>query len=439
MKKILAGLIILLSLTATGAVYNLENIPNPKVADGRTYVSNPDGIIRAETVHELNILLDSLEKATRTEVALVLVESIGDENIEMFATDLFKNWGIGKAKEDNGLLVLFVLDQRAIRFETGYGIEGLMPDAMASRIQQQSMFPYFKSGDYDAGFLKGMQHVVSVLKQENFEAKKETIAWGVVLPIVAAIYLIILLISFVWIGASVKKISNNPMLRTNMSQYKALKSEKAGVLVVLNILIPAISLFIIIMFSDPILLVFLIGVPIVTLPASLYGKLMMRKIRRKPIPCNECNGTMHIMSERKEDAHLKLSQQFEEELNAVDYDVFVCDDCGNEAIFTLDKPSAYTECPKCGTKAFILHDKRVVLAPTFVNGGTERTTYKCKFCGYEENNNTHLPRLSRSGSLAAGAAAGSIFSGRGGFGGGGFGGGSFGGGLSGGGGATGRW
>lgn len=97
MKRFFAGLIILLSLTATGAVYNLENIPNPKVADSRTSVSNPDGIIRAETVYELNILLDSLEKTTRTEVAVVLVESIGDENIEMFATSLFKNWGIGKA------------------------------------------------------------------------------------------------------------------------------------------------------------------------------------------------------------------------------------------------------------------------------------------------------------------------------------------------------
>jgi len=86
MKRIFAGLIILLSLTASGAVYNLENIPNPKVVDSRTYVSNPDRIIRNETVRELNILLDSLEKATRTEVAVVLVESIGDENNSNFGT-----------------------------------------------------------------------------------------------------------------------------------------------------------------------------------------------------------------------------------------------------------------------------------------------------------------------------------------------------------------
>jgi uncharacterized protein len=439
MKKIFAGLIILLSLSLSGAVYNLENIPNPKQLDNRNYVSNPDGIIRSESAHQINIMLDSLEKATRTEVAVVLVASIGDDNIELFATDLFKHWGVGKAKEDNGLLILFVLDQRAIRFETGYGIEGVMPDAQASRIQNQSMFPHFKTGNYDEGFLKGMEHVVAVLKQENFEADNKTISWGEVLPVAAAIYLIIMLIAFIWIDASVKKIKNNDLLKTNISKYKALKSEKAGVLIVLNILIPAISIFVIIMFMNPVYLIFLIGVPIATLPANIYGKIMMRKIRRQPIPCNSCEGSMHLLSEKKEDAYLKLSQQFEEQLQAVDYDVFVCDDCGNEAIFTLDKPSAYSECPKCKTKAFILHDKKIIVAPTFVNGGTERITYKCKFCGYEENNNTHLPRLSRSGSIAAGAAAGSVFSGRGGFGSGGFGGGSFGGGLSGGGGATGRW
>ena len=441
MKHLQLFLLILLSLPAFGASYTLDNIPNPKVYDSRTYVSNPDGIIQATTVQQINILLDSLEKTTRTEVAVVLVESIGNESIELFATDLFAKWGIGKAKEDNGLLVLFVLDQRKIRFETGYGIEGLLTDAMSSRIQNQSMFPYFKANDYDTGFLKGMQHVVSVLKQENFVAEKKTIPWGQILPLVAAAYLIVFIIAFIWLSSSVKKIRNNTLLKTNMSKYKALKSEKSGIMLVLNIIIPVIGLFIIIFFSNPIYLVFLIGIPIVTLPANLYGKIMMSKIRRQPIPCTACDGKMHLLSEKKEDTFLKLPQQFEEQLHAVDYDVFVCDDCGNEAIFTLDKPSIYSECPKCKTKAFILHDKRVIVEPSFVSAGTERTTYKCKFCGYEEHNNTHLPRISRSaGSFAAGAAAGSLFSGRGGFGGGGgFSGGSFGGGFSGGGGATGSW
>jgi uncharacterized protein len=171
---------------------------------------------------------------------------------------------------------------------------------------------------------------------------------------------------------------------------------------------------------------------------------MMRKVRREPIKCNECDGTMHILSEKQDDAHLKLSQQFEEQLHAVDYDVFVCNSCKNETIYTLDKPSIYSDCPKCGTKAFILKDKRTIVAPTYISPGTERTTYHCKFCGYEENHNDTIPRLRRdnAGAFVGGAVAGSILSsGRGGFGGGGggFSGGSFGGGFSGGGGSTSGW
>ena len=443
MKTLFLIIIVALATTLSGAPHTLKSIPNPKVIDSRTYVSNPDGILRQETVNQINILLDSLSKTVQTEVAVVAVESIGDEVIENFSIQLAKEWGIGKAKDDNGLLILFVKDQRAIRFETGYGVEGVLPDALAGRIQEQSMFPSFKSGDFDQGFLKGIQHTISILKEEKFEPVRKEIAWGQIMPVAIGSYILIALLSLIWINSAVKKYKTFDPKTTNIARYKALKSEKSGILLIINILLPAIGLFIIITFADPLLLILLIGIPISTIPANLYGKLMMRSIRRQPIPCGECNGTMHILSERKEDEYLKLSQQFEEQLSAVDYDVFLCSDCGNEAIFTLNKPSQYTECPKCKTMAFILHDRRVVVAPSYVNQGTERVTFKCKFCGYEENNNTKLPRLQRStGAFVAGAAAGSLFSGRGGFGGGGgggFGGGSFGGGGFGGGGATGRW
>jgi uncharacterized protein len=170
---------------------------------------------------------------------------------------------------------------------------------------------------------------------------------------------------------------------------------------------------------------------------------MMLKIRREPIPCTVCDGKMHILSEKQEDVHLKLAQQFEEQLHAIDYDVFVCDKCDNQAIFSLEKPSAYSECPKCGTKAFILKEKRTIIAPTYITAGTERTIYYCKFCGHEENNNNNIPRLTNSGGgFVAGAILGGLFSGGGGFGGGGSsdgGGGSFGGGMSGGGGSSSDW
>jgi uncharacterized protein len=444
MKKLL--LLILCSLTSFvfAAEYTAQTIPNPKTANAHAFVSNPDGILKAETVQKINVYLDSLQAQTGAEVAVVAVNSIGENEIKSFATDLFKTWGIGKAKRDNGLLLLFVLKQRKVTFETGYGLEGVLPDAICKRIQYQSMTPEFKNGNYDAGFLAGIQRIGSTIRKEPVQEEVKTpIAWNEILPIAGAIYLIIALIALFWLGNSIQNIRKDPKLKSNIARYKVIKTQKAGIISLVSIMIPIAGFVAILLFSNPVFILLLIPIPFTTIPANIYGRLMMLKIRRAPIPCNVCDGEMHILSEKQEDVHLKLAQQFEEKLHAIDYDVFVCDKCANEAIFTLDKPSAYSECPKCGTKAFILKDKRTIVAPTYISSGTERTTYICKFCGYEEHDNHNIPRITRSsGAIIGGAVAGGLFSGGGGFGGGGFsegGGGSFGGGMSGGGGATSDW
>jgi len=444
MKKLLLIVLCSLSGFAFATDYTVQTIPNPKTADAHAFVSNPDGILKAETVQEINTYLDSLQAQTSAEVAVVAVNSIGNNEIKSFATDLFKTWGIGQTKKDNGFLVLFVLDQRKVTMETGYGLEGVLPDAICKRIQYQTMVPEFKQGNYDAGLLAGVQRIGSLIRKEPVqEEAKPTIAWNQILPIAGAGYLILALLVWFILGNLIQNIRKDPKLQSNLARYKAIKSQKAGMVSLVSIMIPVAGFIVILLFSNPIYILLLIPIPLTTIPANIYGRLMMLKVRRAPIPCNVCDGKMHILSEKQEDAHLKLAQQFEEKLHAVDYDVFVCDKCANEAIFTLDKPSAYSECPKCGTKAFILTDKRTLIAPTYISSGTERTTYRCKFCGYEENDNHNIPRITRSGgAIIGGTVAGGLFSGGGGFGGGGFsggGGGSFGGGMSGGGGATSGW
>ena len=443
MKKTLILIFISVSSFLFGTEYTVSTIPNPKTQNATTYVSNPDGILSQETVSRINVLLDSLEAQNGSEVAVVAVSSIGYEDIKSFATTLFKTWGIGKSQNNNGLLVLFVLDQRKVTFETGYGLEGVLPDAICKRIQTQAMIPEFKNQNYDAGMLAGVQRIVSTVKNEPFETKaKAPIAWNEILPLAAGVYLILIILSLVWVNNIVRKIRKDSRYPNNIARYKAIKSNKTSALMLIAVFIPVIGFLAIILLKLAFeLIVLLLIVPFTTIPANLYAKVLMRKIRREPIQCNECGGKMHILSEKQEDAHLKLAQQFEEQLHAVDYDVFVCDTCKNEAIFTLDKPSAYSNCPKCNTKAFILKEKRTVVAPTYISAGTERVTFHCEFCGYEEHHNDNIPRLQRnSGALVGGAVAGSMFSGRGGFGGGGFsGGGSFGGGMSGGGGATSGW
>jgi len=442
MKKILLFFFCSFACLAFATEYTVQTIPNPITNNANNFVSNPDGILKTETVQQINDMLNSLKAETSAEVAVVAINSIGQADYNAFATELFSTWGIGKAKQDNGLLVLFILDQRKVKFETGYGLEGVLPDAICKRIQMLSMIPEFKKGNYDAGMLAGVERLTSTIRKEPVVSEVVTpIPWNQIMPIAIAVYLLLILFTLVWVANSIQKVRKNTKLISNIARYKVIKSEKSGIISLIGLMLPVLGFVVILFFSKTVFLVLLIPVPFTTIPANIYGRLMMRKIRRQPIPCNVCDGQMHILSEKQEDAHLKLAQQFEEQLHAVDYDVFVCNKCANEAIFTLDKPSAYSECPKCSTKAFILKEKRTIVAPTYISAGTERTTYHCKFCGYEENHNDNTPRLQRNtGALVGGAVAGSLFSGRGGFGdGGGFSGGSFGGGMSGGGGASSGW
>ena len=148
--------------------YTVDEVPNPKTNDASAFVANPDGIISEETVYQLNIILQNLEAKNKAEIAVVVLNSIGDNDIFDFGVKLFERWGIGKKGSDNGLLILFVLDQRKIRFETGYGLEGVLPDAICKRIQMNEMVPYFKEGNYDEGMLRGVKKTVETVENEEF-------------------------------------------------------------------------------------------------------------------------------------------------------------------------------------------------------------------------------------------------------------------------------
>src|SRR6188768_2722830 len=120
----LCTFLLLLSVTLHAqTVYTVETIPNVKLINN-SYVSNPDAILTDATVGRIDFKLAQLEKETTVQVAVVAVRSIGDADIFNFAQQLFTLWGIGKAKKDNGLLILLVVDQRTVRFHTGYGLEG---------------------------------------------------------------------------------------------------------------------------------------------------------------------------------------------------------------------------------------------------------------------------------------------------------------------------
>lgn len=144
----------------------VDEVPNVHLKDARQYVTDPSAILSTAARDSINLMLGQLEQGSGIEVAVVMLPSIGNDDIFDFAHNLFRKWGIGKKKENNGLLVLFVMDQHKVRFTTGYGLEGTLTDALSKRIQINEMVPAFKEGKWDEGMVKGVRATVAILKGE---------------------------------------------------------------------------------------------------------------------------------------------------------------------------------------------------------------------------------------------------------------------------------
>lgn len=177
---------------------SVDDVPNVRLTDVRRYVSDPTSILSPAATDTINAILGRLEKSTGIETAVVMLPSIGENDIFDFSTSLFRKWGIGKKKSDNGLLILFVMDQHKVRFATGYGIEGTMTDAMSKRIQMQYMVPAFKQSDWNKGMVDGVRATAKVLdgsmKPEAADSDTDT---GDILFSIGIIVGIVLLVMFV--------------------------------------------------------------------------------------------------------------------------------------------------------------------------------------------------------------------------------------------------
>lgn len=167
LQTILFACLIAVTAWATGdsvkEYKSVDDVPNVRLTDVRRYVSDPTSILSPAATDTINAILGRLEKSTGIETAVVMLPSIGENDIFDFSTSLFRKWGIGKKKSDNGLLILFVMDQHKVRFATGYGIEGTMTDAMSKRIQMQYMVPAFKRSDWNKGMVDGVRATAKVL------------------------------------------------------------------------------------------------------------------------------------------------------------------------------------------------------------------------------------------------------------------------------------
>lgn len=421
--KILIFLSLFCNLLAFSKDYSPEDIPNPNLADRRIYVADPENLVGTEAEAIANTTLWNLRQKTGAEVVAVVVPNTGNYSREEFAIKLFDEWKVGKADKDNGVIILIVPEQKEAWIATGYGVEGILPDISASKIVQRSIIPYMKGNNLDGALVAVTSDVANILSDPQAAAElksRKKDAWEKMpesdiseedfitftLCVVLTIFLIAI-IKFFYDSKKFKKLDRYTQARKwedNRTSYILLA-------------------------------VFSIGLGLIPYWLS---RRKYHNARNKPMQCPTCKGKMTKLNEEEDNNLLSPSQDLEEKLNSVDYDVWVCDECGTVEKYAFpNKYSKYEVCPQCHTKAMYLAQDHTLSAPTTRKEGIGERVYDCKYCHNQTRKKYKIPKKEDTSAAAAALAAGAILgSGRGG--GGSFGGG-FGGGRTGGGGGGGRW
>lgn len=129
-------------------------------------VNDYTGTLSSTEVAQLEQKMRAYADSTSTQVSIVLIATLNGYEIGDFAIKLAESWGIGQAKKNNGVLILAAINDRKVTIQTGYGMEGVLPDAICKRIVETSIKPAFRAGNYFAGFNQATDDIISYSKGE---------------------------------------------------------------------------------------------------------------------------------------------------------------------------------------------------------------------------------------------------------------------------------
>jgi uncharacterized protein len=420
----------------------LASVPNPRIDGG--WVADPAGVVSRRTP-ELNALLSAVERDTTAEIAVVVLPTIGDLVPKDFAVALFERWGVGKAGDDNGVLVLHILDQRRVEIETGYGMEGVLPDVKCFWITDGIGVPFFKA----KSFADGHYEIVRALERgiRNPEIGHEALVgpWttqpGAITesmpdvptfdaialkhasapkraffnPWTPLVLLAIGIVAYLLISGWVAARSRG---KSPYEKYQLF----GGAFSRLQYLAAVPTAIAALAFEFTRTGTWFAPIPAllaVTFATRYRRSKVLQSLRDAPRTC-ECGKPMHRLSEREDDAHIQPGNVAEESIQSVDYDVWTCD-VGHSRTEAYKGKTPAKACPLCNYKTLRETSNRTLRAATTSSTGLRETTNKCAHCSYSKIETHTIPRVSTSSGSSGGGSRG--------------GGGSFGGGRSGGGGA----
>ena len=171
--RISAALLIL----AGGAItplWGAETIPPPPTR----YFNDYALLVRPETATQLNNLLENFEKTNSSQVLVAIFPKMpSDSSIEDYTVRVAQKWGVGRKGTNNGAVLFVFADDHKMFLQVGYGLEGVLPDAIAKDITENVIKPRFKAGDYDGGLVAGVNAILRAIGGE-YRGTGRTVAQG---------------------------------------------------------------------------------------------------------------------------------------------------------------------------------------------------------------------------------------------------------------------
>jgi len=191
--RIVRGVSCLAGLTLLAWGCLAGEVMPPKPAN---YFNDYAGVVSAATAQRLNQTLEDFEKSTSSQIVVAVFSKMqSNSSIEDYAHRVFEAWRVGQKERNNGAVLFVFVQDRRMRIEVGYGLEGALPDAVAKRIIDDEIAPRFKRGDYDGGLSVGVTAILQATRGEYQSARRT--GPGVLVLVVLFIFLLILFLAFV--------------------------------------------------------------------------------------------------------------------------------------------------------------------------------------------------------------------------------------------------
>lgn len=398
-------------------------IENPRTSHGG-WLTDKAGVL-GEYAPEIERTLESLHRETQAEVAVVIVQSVDGANEKEFAVELFNHWGIGN-KRDEGVLVLHVLDTRRVEIETGYGVEGAMPDVKCAWLLDEVAVPHFKEGALGRGhaaLARGVAYGIrnpeatreallaaalgeQVSSQSARENAGESSAWesfGTLLRSVGPGFAIAA------VFAGFAGLLRRSGLRSLYRNKKRKPDDFVGILLVALILV-GIAFFLAAWVTDLHVMAWTGVVSLGGLGAYLITAAWrdFREARRRYAPrsCRTCNTPMVLVSDSKDERFLSEGQRAEERVGSADHFVWRCS-CGAIQTERYKDEREATVCAECNFQTEVRKKVKVVRHATTRATGLQKVTYQCANCKQRRVVQEEIPKRDPPSSGTSSGGSGS--------------------------------